>query len=140
MEEIDKVPTIGISYQAELPGKKQLVLQSFVARDADVKDVNTVLDKIREAADRQFAFGMIDVLKRELETQEKIANDHAARIEQVDANVKRRWETTGRKGDIRLSEKEQNEQRQAYAVAEECKRRIAKVKEELAECQSKIGA
>lgn len=139
-EQVETVPTIGISLQVELPGKKQLVLQSFVSRDADVSEVNGVLDKIRVASERQFAFGMLEVLKMELETQEKLAHDHAERMKIVDENMKREWDRRGKRGDYQLSSKEQNEQRQAYATAEECKRRIAKVKQQIAEEKAKIGA
>jgi hypothetical protein len=59
---------------------------------------------------------------------------------QVDENMKREWNTGGRKGDIKLSAKQEQEQRQAYAHAEECKKRIAKVKEQITEFETQIGA
>jgi hypothetical protein len=140
MEDIDKVPSIGISYTVELPGKKALVMQSFVGRDTDPRDLNATLDKIRVAADRQFAFGAIQQLKLQLEQEQKMASDHAARMAQVDENVKREWNGGGRKGDMRLSAKQQQEQMQAYAHAEECKKRIDKVRKDIAEYEAMIGA
>lgn len=140
MTDIEKEPSIGISYTAELPGKKALVLQSFVGRDCDVKDLNGVLDKIRIASDRQFAFGALVQLQLQLEQEEKLASDHAMRMAQVDENIRNEWSTGGRKGEIRLSQKQQAEQRQAYAHAEECKKRIGKVKEQIAEFEAQIGA
>ena len=85
--ELEKIPSIGISYTAELPGKKALVLQSFIDRDCEPKVLNAVLDKIREAGERQFAFGALVQLKLQLEQEEKIAGDHAARMAQVDENT-----------------------------------------------------
>lgn len=140
MTEIEKDPSIGISYTAELPGKKALVLQSFVPRDCEVKDLNGVLDKIRIASDRQFAFGALVQLRLQLEQEQKIASDHAMRMAQVDENMKREWNTGGRKGDMKLSAKQEQEQRQSYAHAEECKKRIGKVKEQIAEFEAQIGA
>lgn len=83
MNEVEKVPSIGISFTAELPGKKALVLQSFIDRDCKPEELDGILDKVRVAADRQFSFGMIEILKLELEQQEKIANDHANRIDDL---------------------------------------------------------
>lgn len=138
--ELEKEPSIGISYTAELPGKKALVMQSFMPRDCDAKDLNAILDKIKDAAERQFAFGAVQQLRLQLEQEEKIASDHVKRMAQVDENVKQEWARGSRKGEIRLSQKQEQEQRQAYAHAEESKKRIAKVKSEIAEFEAKIGA
>lgn len=138
--ELEKIPSIGISYTAELPGKKALVLQSFIDRDCEPKALNAVLDKIREAGERQFAFGALVQLKLQLEQEEKIAGDHAARMAQVDENIRNEWTRGARKGDVQLSQKQKQDQAQAYAHAEESKKRIAKVKADIAEFEAKIGA
>lgn len=138
--ELEKEPSIGISYTAELPGKRALVLQSFMPRDCEAKDLNKILDKIKDAAERQFAFGAIVQLRLQLEQEEKLAADHVLRVAQVDENVKTEWGRQGKRGEIRLSAKQETEQRQAYAHAEESKKRIAKVKADIAEFESKIGA
>ena len=138
--ELEKIPSIGISYTAELPGKKALVLQSFIDRDCEPKVLNAVLDKIREAGERQFAFGALVQLKLQLEQEEKIAGDHAARMAQVDENIRNEWTRGARKGDVQLSQKQRQDQAQAYAHAEESKKRIAKVKADIAEFEAKIGA
>lgn len=140
MDELEKQPSIGISYTCELPGKKALVMQSFVPRDCAAKDLDAVLDKVRVAADRQFAFGAVVQLKLQLEQEIKMASDHAARMAQVDENMKAKWNSSGRKGDLKLSQNEEQAQRQAYAQAEESKKRIAKVKSEISEFEAKIGA
>lgn len=140
MSDIEKEPSIGISYTVELPGKKALVLQSFVPRDDDAKNLDKVLDKIRVAAERQFAFGMVEHLKLDLQVQEKIAADTMKNVAIVDENVRRKWAASGRKGDPKLSGPEETQQRQAYQNIEACKERIAKVKKDIAEYEAKIGA
>lgn len=139
MSDVEQVPTIGISVSRELPGKQNLVLQSLIDRDCPSDKLDAILDKMRIASDRQFAFGAIVQLKLQLEQEEKMAADHAMRMAQVDENMKAKWNASGRKGDLRLTDKEQQDQRQAYAHAEESKKRIAKVKAEIAEFQAKIG-
>jgi len=59
---------------------------------------------------------------------------------QVDQNIKDNWERSHKRGDPVLSAKERTEQSQAYAHAEECKVRIAKVKKNIAEYEAIIGA
>ena len=140
MDEVEKVPSIGISYTAELPGKKALVLQSFIGRDDSADALNAVLDKVRTAAERQVAFGMVEHLKLQLEQEEKLANDHAQRMSELDTKLKEDWGRAGKRGDPRLSSREQDEQRKAHWHGEECRRRIAKVKADIAEYQAKIGA
>ena len=136
----EEIPAIGIAYNCELPGKKGIQFQTHVPQTADVASLNAVIDKIRVAADRQFAFGMIEHLRLQLEQEEKIASDHAMRMSQVDENIKREWSTGARKGDPQLSSRQRQEQQQAYAHAEESKRRIAKVRADIAEFEAKIGA
>ena len=138
--EDEKIPSIGISYTAELPGKRALVLQSFIDRDCEPAALNKVLDKIKDAAERQFAFGALVQLRLQLEQEEKMAMDHVARIAVVDENVKRNWAASNRRGDPKLTAREETEQRQAHANIEESKKRIAKVKADIAEFEGKIGA
>ncbi len=140
MSEVETVPTIGISYNVELPGKKALVLQSFVPRDGDIADLNATLDKLRVSAERQFAFGMVEHLKLDLQVQEKIAADTIKNLAIADENFVRKWNSSGRKGDPKLSAPEETQQRQARSNIEACKERIVKVKKDLAEYEAKIGA
>ena len=138
MDEIEKEPSIGISYTCELPGKKALVMQSFVPRDCPASQLDDVLDKVRVAGERQFAFGAVIQLKLQLEQEEKMARDHASRMAQVDENIKAEWNRGNRRGDPTLSAKQRQDQAQAYAHAEESKVRIAKVRAEIAEFEAKI--
>ncbi len=135
---ISQIPTIGISVSRELPGKQNLVLQSLIERDCKAADLDAVLDKLRVASERQFAFGAVIQLKLQLEQEEKMASDHAIRMAQVDANLKAEWTRGSRRGDPTLSPKQRQDQAQAYAHAEESKKRIAKVKSEIAEFEAKI--
>lgn len=127
----EEIPAIGVSYTLELPGKKHLAFQTHVAQTLSTGAFNSVLDKLKAAADRQFAFGMLEHLKLQLEQEEKLAFDHAQRMSQVDANVQKEWDRASKKGDPRLTARQEQEQRQAYAHAEESKRRIAKVKTDI---------
>jgi len=136
-DDVEKVPTIGISLNLELPGKKTLVLQSLVERDS--QDLDRVLDKIRTAADRQFSHCLLDDLNRQLEQEKKISADHAKRIAIVEENHNRRWLASNRKGPMKLSDSEEKERIQALNQAEESKRRIAQVEGWIKEHRTKAG-
>jgi len=124
-------PSIGISYTVQLPNQKGLVMQSFVERDCDPKDLDQILDKLRVASFRQCAVEMVDQLERELLAQKKQASNHALRMAQVDENVRRNWTRTGRKGDPQLDSKERQEQEKSYTIARDIQERIAVVNDEL---------
>jgi len=140
MSETFEVPMLGLSLNGELPGKRSFVIQGHIERDCEVKVLNAVLDKMRVAMDRQFAFGALEQLKLQLEQEEKLAANHAARMAQVDENIRVAWTRGNKRGDPVLSAKERQDQQQAYAHAEECKKRIAAVKKNIAECEAIIGA
>ena len=135
---VEEIPSIGISYTVELPGKKALVLQSFVSRDAPVADLNGVLDKVRVAADRQFAFGAMQQIKLGIEQETKNLSDYRRNLAIVDENVKRNWERSNRKGDPKLSAAEETAQRQAFTNIRAGEERIAKLKADLADYEAMI--
>ncbi len=131
----EEIPAIGISYNCELPGKKGLVFQTHVPQSADAMAINEVVDKIKAVADRQFAFGLLEHLKLQLEQEEKLAYDHQQRMAKVEEDMQTEWLRSNKRGELMLSTKQQQEQRQAIAHMEESKRRIAKVERDIADAQ-----
>src|SRR3974390_700610 len=79
MDEPDKIPSIGISYQIQTRPSRTLVLQAFVERDCAPADLNALLDKLRDAAERQQAWEKLDDIRLELRranlqaTQQQVA-------------------------------------------------------------------
>jgi len=138
--DVEKDPSIGVSYNYQIAGSKSLVLQTFVARDADIAVLNAALDKMRKAAERQAAFAALADLQKELKQNEEFQTRHAERIAQVDQNVKDAWARSNKRGDPVLTAKERTEQQQAYANAEELKRIAAKLKQSITDVQATIGA
>lgn len=135
-----KEPSIGISLRCVLPNQQELVLQSFVERDCDTPRLDGLLDKLRVAAERQLAFGGLREARADLKKLEKIAVDHAARMEIVDENIKRKWDASNRKGEIKLTAQEEAAQLQSIQYAEDTKNRIAEIKKNIAELERVVGA
>jgi hypothetical protein len=140
-QELDeKVPSIGISYQVALHAQRQLVLQSFIGRDCSKDELNTLLDKLRNAGERQFAWGQIDDLQLKIEQEYKNARDHQIRIEKADAAIKAEWANGSRRGDVCLSQSQLQKQREAYDIAEGLKERIAVLTKNKMEWETKLAA
>jgi hypothetical protein len=131
----EEIPAIGISYNCELPGKKGLVFQTHVPQSADTLAINEVVDKIKAVADRQFAFGLLEHLKLQLEQEQKLAYDHAIRMAQAEDNAQAEWLRSNKRGEFQLGAKQLQDQKQAIAHMEESKRRIAKVERDIADAQ-----
>lgn len=140
LPDVDKDPSIGVSYNLQIGSGQSIVLQTFVPRDGEAKELNATLDKLRVAAERQWAFAERERLKMSLKSEEDMAAKQAMRIAQVDENIKASWSRSNKRGDPVLSAKERQEQAQAYNNAEECKNRVAAVKKSIADIEAIIGA
>jgi hypothetical protein len=134
-----KDPSIGISYRVALIGSRELVLQSFVDRDCEVSRLNELLDKLRDASERQYAYGKIEEIKLNIKQEEKNAADQQVNIEATDAGIKAGWENGKRKGDVRMTAAQIEQQRKTYAIAEGIKIRMASLKAALVEWEAKLG-
>jgi hypothetical protein len=128
-----------VTLSGELPFKRQMVFQTGLDADADLASIHAMLDKMRVALDRQFAFGEIEIHKLELEAQQKQAEDHAKRLTVVEDNVYRDWNTNGKRGDLKLSHKQELEKQQAHDNAEQIRGRVARAKKLIADCEAKIN-
>lgn len=136
---IEKVPSIGISYQVALHGQRQLVMQSFVGRDCTKDELNALLDKLRNAGERQFAFGQIDEINLNLERSMVEARQQQGRIEEADARIKTEWANGRKRGDPQLTQSQIQKQREAYAVAEGIKDRIESLTKAKSEWEAKLA-
>jgi len=134
-----KAPSIGISLQVALHGQRQLVLQSFIDRDCEPQVLDTLLDKLRDASERQFAWGQVEDIRLKIKQEYINAQNHQVQIEKADAAIKAEWSDGKRKGDVRLTQAQIQKQRQAYEIAEAIKGRIANLNEDLVKWEQKLA-
>jgi hypothetical protein len=138
--ELEKTPSIGISYQLTLQNdKRQLVMQSFIERDCSKEELNTLLDKMRAAGERQQAFSMVADFNRAIEQEYVNAQQQQVRIEKADEVLKKEWANGSRRGDLRLTQAQAQKQREAYDIAEAIKGRIEKLTKDKAEWEAKLA-
>jgi hypothetical protein len=137
--DVEKTPSIGISYQIQTRQSRQLVLQSFVGRDCMAEELDALLDKMRNAGERQMAWEKIDDLTLQLKQEYINAADQQVRIDVEDVRLKQEWSGGQRRGDLKLTQHQLQKQREALETAEGIKTRIANIKEALALFKSKVG-
>jgi hypothetical protein len=135
----EKMPSIGISLQFPLQGQRQLVMQSFIDRDCDAQALNTLLDKLHAASERQYARGRIEEIKKFIEQEHINAVQQQVKIEVADESIKSEWENGSRRGEPVLTQLQIQKQREAYEIAEGIKDRVVKLNEELAKWEAKFA-
>ena len=123
-EYLDKIPSIGISFQCALHGQRQLVLQSFIERDCSAAALDGLLDKLRDACERQYAWGQVEQIKLDLKREHGQAVAQQLTIERAAAKHQDEWMASNRKGDLRLTQQQMQQQQQAYDNLEAIKKRI----------------
>ena len=138
-EYLDKIPSIGISFQCALHGQRQLVLQSFIDRDCSVVALDGLLDKLRDACERQYAWGQVEDIKLKIKQEYINAQQQNVRIERADELIRNNWEKSNRKGDLQLTQSEIQKQREAYETAEAIKKRIETLNADLARWEALLA-
>ena len=136
---LDKIPSIGISFQCALHGQRQLVLQTFIERDCSVGALDALLDKLRDASERQYAWGQVEDLQLKIRQEYINAEQQRVRIEHTDQQIRDNWEKSNRKGDLQLTQSEIQKQREAYEVAEAIKKRLASLTADLVKWEAKLA-
>ena len=138
-EYLDKIPSIGISFQCALHGQRQLVLQSFIDRDCPAVALDGLLDKLRDACERQYAWGQVEDIKLKIKQEYINAQQQNVRIERADELIRNNWEKSNRKGDLQLTQSEIQKQREAYETAEAIKKRIETLNDDLARWEALLA-
>lgn len=136
---LDKIPSIGISFQCALHGQRQIVLQTFIERDCSVAALDTLLDKLRDASERQYAWGQVEDLQMKIKQEYINAEQQNVRIDRADKQLKEDWDKSNRKGDLQLTQSQIQKQREAYEVAEAIKKRIDGLSADLAKWEAKLA-
>ena len=132
-------PSIGISFRCALHGQREMVLQSFIGRDCSGEDLDKLLDKLRDACERQYAWGQVEDLELKIKQEHINAMQHQVRMERADEDIKRQWDQGNRRGDPRLTAAQLQKQKEAYDVTEAIKKRLESLHEDLAKWKGRYA-
>lgn len=130
---------LGISFQIGLGDGKQLVFQVHVDAESEPKALNDVLDKIRLAGERQAAFSDLEQLEKVLEQHYDGLKNLETQYAEVESNAKLRHQAEGKRGEFRLSAKEQVDKKNAEQSRGKFHEMIDKLQAQIAIAKGKIG-
>lgn len=135
---IEPDPAIGISMEVEVSKGRRLVLQTHVARDAPIGELNGTLDKINTASDRQVAYYELDALRFQLEHDERVLKQFRDNYVLLEQTALSSWERRGKRGPVELSDREQKGKMEAETSIERMTTQIGAVKARIAEFEAKV--
>lgn len=94
------VPALGLSYRMILDkeGRREIVFQTHVEADIPPPQLNSLLDHMCAAVDRQVARSELEQIKKELENQVQQVQTFEAALTELDIASRTRWEASGKQG------------------------------------------
>lgn len=102
------LPAIGMSYKVGLGDGKELVFQTHVPQNVEPAEMDALIDKLRDAADRQAAFSDLVELEKVLEQQTTAMLAAEEQKAKIDADYSAKWKASGKRGEIKLTGAERN--------------------------------
>lgn len=132
-------PALGISVNAQVDARRQIVFQTHVDAASTVEDINKLLDKLNTTVDRQVAFYQIEELENALERDTQILYSINHNMAEVEANARMKYEATGKRSEFKLSVQETMQKKQAQDNVTRQTEIVALARKRLAEAKAKAG-
>lgn len=133
-------PALGFSYNVKLDDKREIVLQTHLPIDATVGALNEILDKMRQAAERQAAHFRIADLKRSLHMQQKQYRRVSEDLISIDAQQQAAFTASGKKGQFRLTNEQENHRRNVLITQQRFVEEVEEIKREIAAAEELTNA
>lgn len=96
-------PALGFSITSNIHDRAQIVVQSFVPLDASDEEINSTLDKVMKAVDRQQAKYQVKDLRRKMEQEELILADQINKVADLQNTASAEHAASGRRGEFKLN-------------------------------------
>jgi hypothetical protein len=129
-------PALGFSITSNITDRSQIVVQSFVSLDATDEQINTVLDKVMRACDRQRAKYQIKDFALKLEMEEASLADQVSKLADLQNKYAAEWQTTNRRGEYKLNANQQAGVDNARKTIEGMKFNVERYKKGLADLEA----
>lgn len=123
---------IGVSFSHQVSTERSIVMQTHVARDSSDTLLNAVLDKMRDAIDRQVAGHRVKELRKSLEMQKKQLRRVKEDLIRIDAQSERAWLIAGKKGPYKPANELVQHRENARVTEERFKEEIRDIENEIA--------
>ena len=137
-EEGQKAIATAVTVSSQVNPNRSIVLQTYLPRDASVKDYHDLLDKLTRASDRQEAKANLPGLKVSLGQHEKTLQQLTDDYAQIETRAAAAWKASNKKGEFKLSANEAAQKGIAEQNIKRYRTEIEKIKGEIAECEAEI--
>ncbi|HXO11935.1 MAG TPA: hypothetical protein VN871_06190 [Mycobacterium sp.] len=121
-------------------GGSQLVMQTYIGRDAPISAYHALTDKLRRVIDRQAWKDMLAQEQETLRNSEKNLANFKRTFDSVEDRHAEEWKRRGKKGDPVIGAKEEAEKHNAKQGMQAGKEAIERSKATIAELQAKLNA
>ena len=128
-----------VTLRVGLGQTRELTLQTYIPRDADVGAYHAVLDKLGAAADRQDAKGRLVDLHREVAQVKKMIGQATEDFNRIEVKNAEDWTAIGKKGAPRLSSQEEQAKKQAKVTVERYHEELQRLEGEIRKTKEIIG-
>lgn len=136
---VSETPALGVSINAQVDGKRQIVFQTHVASDAPQAEIDALLDKLNASIDRSVAFYEIGLLEDALERDKQILYSIKHNMDNIEENMRVKYEASGKRGEFKLSSQEKMQKTQAHDNLTRQTEIVKLAESRLAEARKKAG-
>jgi len=138
-------PALGFSITSNITDRSQIVVQSFVPLDADDTLINTTLDKVMRACDRQRAKYLVDDFRLKLqleenalEAQKQVMTDRVSKLADLKNTYQQEWSTSNRRGEFKLSTQQEGNISKVQTDIENMKKTVEGMEQNVARFRSNL--
>lgn len=102
----EKAMAVAITITSQVGTNRNMVLQTYIARDSDLSEYHTICDKLVATANRQEAILQLEEELANLELEEKTLKQFEEDYNRIDLTNANNWKARGKKGEPVLSAQE----------------------------------
>lgn len=130
---------VAITVTTQISDKRNIVMQTFMPRDAEVKDIHDVLDKLGKAVDRQEAKYGLEALKANLEVHEKTLKQLEEDFTRIGEASQATWAARGKKGAPELNANERAQKTTTETNIKRYRTEILRIKADIAQHEATVA-
>jgi len=131
-------PALGVSLSVNLSATHALVMQTHVPADCSNPELDSLLDRMTRAADRQSAKYKLVDLRKGLELHETTLDRAVRDLNDLDARHRADYDKRGKAGDFRLDARQAADRENTLKSIQRFKEEIAKLKLEIENAEKEI--
>jgi len=128
-----------ITVTAQISTNRSIVIQTYMDRDAPVRDYHGIIDKLSVSIDRQEAKANLEGLEAEQALEEKTLKQMEEDFTAIPGRAEAQWIAGGRKGQYKPSPQEAAQKLQAENGIKRFRESIKKRAVEIAKCRGVIA-